>query len=258
MDILSKIVDYKQSVISSAKKAFLVSSMDLSCKTRDFAGSIISKHKQTKTAIVAEIKKHSPSRGTICENADIAKIAREYEEGGATCISVLTDEQFFHGHNNNIGFAKNSSLLPILRKDFIIDEYQIYESKHISADAILLMASILDATQMEDMEALAFELGLSVLVEVHNEVEVDLVLKHTQTPLIGINNRNLHNFEVLLQNTINLIKLLPSDRTVVCESGIGSRSDIDRIKAYNCNCFLVGTSIMQKSDKSAFIKTLIE
>lgn len=258
MDILSKIVDYKQSVISSVKKALPVSSMDLQKQTRGFSAGIASKHKQRKTAIIAEIKKHSPSRGILCTDFDVTKIAREYEQGGATCISVLTDERFFHGHNDDIRLAKESSSLPILRKDFIIDEYQIYESKHISADAILLMASILDGRQMADFESLAFELGLSVLLEVHNAREMESALKNTKTPLVGINNRNLHNLSIDLQNTIDLIKLIPSSRIGICESGIESRSDIDLIKSHDCNCFLIGTSIMQQSDKVEFIKTLIE
>jgi len=258
MDILSQIVDYKKTVIASAKNILPEKVMQLHEKSRGFRVNIQNKLQSGETAIIAEIKKASPSKGVITESFDIPTIAQEYQEGGATCISVLTDEQFFHGHNQNIEITKQHSTLPVLRKDFIMDPYQIYESKHLGADAILLIASILDPTQMEDLEHIAFSLNLDVLVEVHTENELEIALKHTKSPLIGINNRNLQNFEISLQNTINLIKLLPAGKIPVCESGIETKSDINLMQSHNCNCFLIGTSIMKSNDRKVFIQKLLQ
>lgn len=258
MDILSQIVSYKKTVIANTKKTLPISKMELNAKSRNFCKKIEEKRKQNKIAIIAEIKKGSPSKGIIAENCNIAQIAQSYQNGGATCISVLTDEQFFHGNNNNIKITKQNCTLPILRKDFIIDEYQIYESKNINADAILLIASILEGSKMKDFEAIANELGLDVLVEVHTHAELETALKFTKTPLIGINNRNLQNFEISLQNTIDLIKLIPAGKIPVCESGIETKTDIKLMQSHNCNCFLIGTSIMQKENKTEFIQELIE
>ena len=258
MDILTQIVDYKKTVISSAKNILPISQMEISGKSRGFLTNIQNTLNQNKTAIIAEIKKGSPSKGIITENFDVLHIAKAYENGGATCISVLTDEKFFHGHNQNIKIAKENCSLPILRKDFIIDRYQIFESKHLGADAILLIASILDGEQMADLEHLAFSLGLDVLIETHTEKELETVLKHTLTPLIGINNRNLKNFEISLQNTINLIKLIPHNKIPICESGIETKEDIKLMQNHNCNTFLIGTSIMKQEKKAEFIQKLLQ
>lgn len=257
MDILSEIVDYKKSIIASAKKKLLISQMNLDLQKRNFSNAILQNHTSNKISIIAEIKKGSPSKGLITEDFDIKTIAKEYENGGATCISILTDERFFFGSNNNIEIAKSASNLPILRKDFIVDEYQIYESSHIGADAILLIASILDASQMKDFENLAESLGLSILVEVHNEKEMEMALMHTKTPLVGINNRNLKNFSINLQNTINLMKMIPHNRISVCESGIETKNDILKMVNHNCTAFLIGTSIIQSKDRQKFIEDLL-
>jgi len=257
MDILSKIVDYKKSVIASAKKNLSIEKMNTTRKTKGFANLIQQKHKSNDVSIVAEIKKGSPSKGLIVKDLNVAEIAKEYEFGGASCISVLTDEKFFFGSNENLKIAKENTNLPILRKDFIIDEYQIYESKHIGADAILLITSILTGNELSRFEDIAFSLGLDVLVEVHNEIELDVAMKFTKSPLIGVNNRNLRDFSINIKNTENLIKKLSNDRIPICESGIEGTNDIINLQEKGCNSFLIGTLLMQSSDRVEFLKTLI-
>ncbi len=258
MDILSEIVDYKKSVIASAKKIFPVKKMNLSKKTKGFANSIKHKHDNNNVSIIAEIKQGSPSKGLIVENLDVSTIAKEYQVGGASCVSVLTDEKFFFGSNANLQIAKENTNLPILRKDFIIDEYQIYESKHIGADAILLITSILTRNELSQFEDLAFSLGLDVIIEVHNEIELDIAMKFTKSPLIGVNNRNLRDFSINIKNTENLIKKLSNDRIPICESGIENKNDIINLQEKGCNSFLIGTSLMQSSNRVEFLKKLIQ
>lgn len=258
MDTLSQIVDYKKTVIASAKKNLQVSQMNNKVNTPNFADAILTNHAQNKTSIIAEIKQGSPSRGIITTNFDVKAIAEDYQKGGATCISVLTDEKFFLGSNKNIAIASLYSRLPILRKDFIIDEYQIHESLHLGASAILLIASILTPQQMQNFETLAFALGLSVLVEVHSAAEMETALKYTTTPLIGINNRNLKNFSINLQNTIDLLQMIPQGRIAICESGITTKDDISMMKSHRCNTFLIGTAIMQSTNRMTFIQNLLQ
>ncbi len=258
MDILSTIVEYKKDIIASAIKNISPQNMLLAKKTRGFTKAILEKHFRNEKSIIAEIKKGSPSKGLIVANLDVAKTAEEYEAGGATCISVLTDEKFFFGSNQNMQIAKENSTIPILRKDFIIDEFQIYESKHIGADAILLITSILEGGQMSEFEQIAFSLGLDVIVEVHDEMELEKAQKFTKSPLIGINNRNLRNFEINHENTTNLMKEFESGRVPVCESGIENREDINKIHEQGCTCFLIGTSIMKSANKKQFIENLIK
>ena len=258
MDILSTIVEYKKTVIASAKKNIAHGDMQIEAKTRGFARVISEKHFQNKKNIIAEIKKGSPSKGLIVPELDVSKTAAEYELGGATCISVLTDEKFFFGGNENLRLAKSSTTIPILRKDFIVDEYQIYESKHIGADAILLITSILEGNQMAEFESLAFSLGLDVLVEIHDDAELEKAQKFTKSPLIGVNNRNLRNFEINFENTINLMKGFERGRIPVCESGIESYDDMNRVYSKGCTCFLVGTAIVKSENKAEFIRELIK
>lgn len=258
MDILSTIVEYKKTVIASAKKNIAHGDMLLDARTRGFTKAISEKHFQDKKNIIAEIKKGSPSKGLIVSELDVEKTATEYELGGATCISVLTDEKFFFGKNENIQLAKSATTIPILRKDFIIDQYQIYESKHIGADAILLITSILEGNQMAEFEDLAFSLGLDVLVEIHDEFELEKAQKFTKSPLIGVNNRNLRNFEINFENTINLMKGFENGRIPVCESGIENYNDMNRVHSKGCTCFLVGTAIMKSENKAEFIRELIK
>lgn len=257
MDILSQIVDYKKSVIARAKSELPVQNMSASCKNRGFANAILKSVRGKKTAIIAEVKKGSPSMGIISPNLDVAKTVQMYESGGATCLSILTDEKYFFGSNKNVQTAQENSSLPILRKDFIIDEYQIHESKHIGADAILLMASILTGEEMSRFEAIASELGLDVLVETHDVKEMRTALEHTKAPLVGVNNRNLRDFSINFQNTKNLINLLPSERIAVCESGVKTAADIKAMQECGCYAFLIGTAIMQSLDPQNFIKNLL-
>lgn len=258
MNILTQIVDYKKTLIASAKINQPISSMNLTHIQPNFEQAITAKRQKNEVAIIAEIKKGSPSMGIIAQNCNIEEIANEYQNGGATCLSILTDEKFFFGTNQNIALAKKTSNLPILRKDFIIDEYQIYESKHLQASAILLIASILTPTQMQQFEEIATSLNLSVLVEVHTENELETALKFTKTPLIGINNRNLQTFKTNIQNTINLIKQIPTTKIPTCESGINSKDEISQMQKNGCNVFLIGTSIMKQHNKSSFIQSLIK
>ena len=257
MDILENIVEYKKNVIASAKKNISISNMNLHQNSRNFAEAISLKHNKNKKNIIAEIKKSSPSKGLIMKDLNISQIASEYENGGATCISVLTDEKFFSGNNENIQIAKSTTTIPILRKDFIIDKYQIYESKHIGADAILLITSILDGNTMQEFEQIAFSLGLSVLIEIHDSKELEIAQKFTKSPLIGVNNRNLRNFEINLENTTQMLSNFEKNRIPICESGIETFTDIENIYQKGCTCFLIGTSIMKSENKKKFIENLL-
>jgi indole-3-glycerol phosphate synthase len=257
MDILSQIVDYKKSVIASAKTGLAIKNMQTHTQARGFTSTIVEKVQKKQTAIIAEVKKGSPSMGVISPNLDVAQTVEMYEKGGASCLSILTDEKFFCGSNENLRIATKHSALPILRKDFIIDEYQIYESKHIGADAILLIASILTPKQMQEFEAIATELKMDVLVEVHDAKEMEIALENTTTPLIGVNNRNLRDFSINFENTKNLIKMLPQNRIMVCESGIQTNGDIKTMNECGCYAFLIGTAIMKSENPQSFLENLL-
>ncbi len=225
---------------------------------RPFLGRIKNAVDKKQTALIAEIKKASPSKGIIRESFDPASIALAYQEAGATCLSVLTDVNYFKGKDEYIQKVKEFSSLPVLRKDFIIHPYQIYESCAIGADAILLIKSILTTSQIIQFAALAEELKMAVLLEVHNETEADEALK-TNIPLIGINNRNLKTFEVSLDNTLKLApKLRKKKKIVICESGIKTNADIKKVtKATKTYGFLVGESLMRENDvEGATLKLL--
>ncbi|MGL4767072.1 MAG: indole-3-glycerol phosphate synthase TrpC [Formosimonas sp.] len=211
---------------------------------RDFAQAIVSRTEQQRCAVIAEIKKASPSKGILREQFLPAAIAREYEAAGAACLSVLTDETYFQGHSDYLKAARAACALPVLRKDFIIDPYQIAQARVWGADAILLIAASLSLSDMQRFEAYAFELGMSVLVEVHNEAELQQALQ-LQTPLLGINNRNLRTFEVTLQTTLDLLAQIPAHKTVVTESGILSPNDVALMKNNHVYGFLVGEAFMR-------------
>lgn len=212
--------------------------------TYSFSSAIKNKINKKDIAIIAELKKASPSKGIICQNYLPQEIAKEYEQHGATCLSVLTETDFFLGNDNDIFLAKKNCNLPVLRKDFIIDPYQIYESKWIDADCILLIVSALSEHELNEFYQLANEIGLDVLVEVNDEHELKLAL-NTKATLIGINNRNLKNFTVDLDRTITLAKQIPSDRIVICESGIQTRKHIEHMQQHNINTFLIGETLMK-------------
>ena len=258
-DILDKIVAVKREEVAAALKR---KSLDLvradaesRVLTRDFVGALRAKLAQGQAGVIAEIKKASPSKGVLREDFIPADIAQTYAEHGAACLSVLTDVQFFQGAVDYLKQARASCQLPVLRKDFIVDAYQVYESRVMGADAILLIAAILDDAQMKAFEAIARSLDMAVLVEVHDEVELTRALK-LKTPLIGVNNRNLKTFEVTLDTTLRLMQQVPADRLLVTESGIRNREDVMRMGAAGVNAFLVGEAFMRAPDPGAALAEL--
>jgi len=214
---------------------------------RSFVGAIRGKVAAGKAAVIAEIKKASPSKGVLRADFHPAGIAASYAQHGAACLSVLTDEQFFQGSADYLKQARAACTLPVLRKDFIVDEYQIYQARAMGADAILLIASALDVAQMQEFEALTHSLGMAVLVEVHNGEELDAALQLT-TPLVGVNNRNLRTFEVSLQTTLDLLPRIPGNRIVVTESGILTAADVKLMRKHHVHAFLVGEAFMRALD----------
>lgn len=247
-DILNKIVAVKHDEVAAAKnrKPLEVVRADAESRvlTRDFVGALRAKIAAGQPAVIAEVKKASPSKGVIRANFIPADIAQSYAEFGAACLSVLTDQQFFQGSVDFLKQARASCQLPVLRKDFMVDAYQIYESRAMGADAVLLIAACLDDAQLKEFEQIARSLDMAVLVEVHDAAELQRALK-LKTPLIGVNNRNLKTFEVSLDTTLTLMKDIPADRLLVCESGIHTRDDVLRLGAAGVNAFLVGEAFMR-------------
>ena len=258
-DILEKIVAVKRQEIAAAltRKSLAVVRADAESRvlTRDFVGAIKAKIAAGKPAVIAEIKKASPSKGVLREDFIPADIAQSYAEGGAACLSVLTDVQFFQGEVDYLKQARASCQLPVLRKDFMVDPYQIYESRSMGADCILLIAACLDDAQLKDLEAIARSLDMAVLVEVHDGAELERALT-LKTPLIGINNRNLKTFEVTLDTTLALRASVPSDRILVTESGIQTRDDVLRMGAAGVNAFLVGEAFMRAPEPGEALAAL--
>ena len=250
-DILTKIVEVKREEVAAAlsKKSLAMVRADAESRvlTRDFEGAMRAKITAGHAAVIAEIKKASPSKGILRSEFIPADIAQSYAEHGAACLSVLTDKQFFQGSVDFLKQARASCDLPVLRKDFMIDIYQIYEARAMGADAILLIAACLDDQQMADMEAVAHGLDMAVLVEVHDSAELARALK-LKTRLLGINNRNLKTFEVSLQTTLDMLPNVPSDRLLITESGILSRQDVMRMRDAQVHAFLVGEAFMRASD----------
>jgi indole-3-glycerol phosphate synthase len=250
-DILNKIIAVKREEIASnlKKKPLAMVRADAESRvlTRDFVGALRSKIAAGRAAVIAEVKKASPSKGVIRADFIPADIAQSYAEYGAACLSVLTDQQFFQGSVDYLKQARASCQLPVLRKDFIIDRYQVYESRVMGADCILLIAACLDDAQMADLEATARSLDMAVLVEVHDAAELQRALR-LKTPLIGINNRNLRTFEVSLDTTLGLLADVPADRIVVTESGISTQADVQRLRAAKVNAFLVGEAFMRAEE----------
>lgn len=247
-DILVKILNRKYEEVDAlcAKRPLesIIKSIQDMAEPRGFVRAIENKINAGQSAVIAEIKKASPSKGLIRENFVPAEIAQSYEKGGAACLSVLTDIDFFQGSDGYLQEARNACALPVLRKDFVIDPYQIYEARLIGADAILLIVACLSDTQLSEFSALAQELGLDVLVEVHDREELQRALK-LSTRLMGINNRNLRTFETTLNTTIELLELIPDDRIVVTESAIHLPEDVALMRKHQVNAFLVGESFMR-------------
>ena len=247
-DILKKILAVKASEVAAAKAAVpleIIKGQALAMPPpRDFLGAIKHRVDAGNTTVIAEIKKASPSKGVMRADFRPAEIAADYAAHGATCLSVLTDASFFQGCPDYLRAARAACELPVLRKDFLIDAYQVYEARAMGADAILLIVAALSLAQMQKMEAIAQDLGMSVLVESHDAAELDIALGLT-TPLIGINNRNLRTFEVSLNTTLDQLSRLPKDKIVVTESGILGPADVATMRAAGVNTFLVGEAFMR-------------
>ncbi|MCF8168801.1 MAG: indole-3-glycerol phosphate synthase TrpC [Rhodoferax sp.] len=250
-DILDRIVAVKVQEVAAAKKRKSFEAMRADAEsrvlTRDFVGALKAKIAAGHPAVIAEVKKASPSQGVIRENFIPADIAQSYAEHGAACLSVLTDASFFQGSIDYLKQARASCHLPVLRKDFMVEPYQIYESRACGADCVLLIATCLDDGLMRDLEAIALGLDMAVLVEVHDQAELERALK-LKTPLLGINNRNLKTFEVSLDTTLSLRTQVPADRLLVTESGIHTRDDVLRMGAAGVEVFLVGETFMRAPD----------
>jgi len=250
-DILNKILAVKAQEVAAAQAIKpLATVRDEAGKVapaRDFVAAIRGKIAAGQAAVIAEIKKASPSKGVLRADFRPGEIAASYAQHGAACLSVLTDEQFFQGSADYLKQARAACKLPVLRKDFIVDEYQIYQARAMGADAILLIAAALDVAQIQVFEALAHRLGMAVLVEVHNGAELDAALQ-LSTPLIGVNNRNLRTFEVSLHTTLDLLPRIPGDRIVVTESGILTAADVKLMRSHQVHAFLVGEAFMRAAD----------
>lgn len=260
-DILNKIVAHKQVEVATAIAAVPTSELkgrisDLEDLPRGFEQHLRDAVASDWTAIIAEVKKGSPSRGVIRENFDPLEIAETYQNNGATCLSVLTDEQFFMGHLRNLALIRETVSLPLLRKDFICDPYQIYEARSAGADAVLLIAAMLDLNQLREFHAVAKDINLDVLLEVHDEAEMEKALQ-TDCKLIGVNNRNLRTFTTDLDTTGRLARMMPNDRLLVSESGISNREDINRLAADGAKAYLIGEAIIREADIGLKLRELL-
>jgi len=260
-DILKKIVVHKREEVDSAKCKVPINELqgrirDLEDVPRSFERHLREAAASGWTAVIAEIKKGSPSKGVIREDFDPLEIAGIYQDNGATCLSVLTDEQFFLGHLSYLALIRETVSLPLLRKDFICDPYQIFESRAAGADAILLIAAMLDLNQLREFYSLAKEVHLDVLLEVHDEAEMEKALK-TDCTLIGVNNRNLRTFATDLDTTGRLARMMPADRFLVTESGISNRGDINRLAADGAQAYLIGESMMREADIGQKLRELL-
>lgn len=253
-DILTRILATKAKEVSAARSAKPLAAVraeaEAQTPARDFVGALRSKIDAGNPAVIAEIKKASPSKGVLRADFRPAEIAASYERGGAACLSVLTDRDYFQGSPDYLRAARKACSLPVLRKDFMIHPYQVYEARAMGADCILLIVSALSIAQMQEMEVVANLLGMAVLVESHNGDEVERALQ-LKTPLIGINNRNLRTFDVSLDITLRQLDRIPSDRIVITESGILGTNDVATMRAQNVNAFLVGEAFMRAADPGA-------
>ena len=258
-DILNKILAVKREEVAAARALVSDSAVReraaAEAPARGFVAAIRAKIAAGQPAVISEVKKASPSKGVIRADFHPADIAASYEKAGAACLSVLTDKQFFQGAPEYLQAARAACSLPALRKDFLVDPYQVFEARAMGADAILLIVSALSLAEMQEMESIAESLGLGVLVEVHDGAELDLALQ-LRTPLLGINNRNLRTFEVSLQNTLDLLPRIPADRIVVTESGILTPGDVAVMRENKVNAFLVGEAFMRADDPGAGLASL--
>jgi indole-3-glycerol phosphate synthase len=258
-DILRRILDAKREEVAAARASRPLGAMQEAARAqapaRDFEGAIRSRLAAGLPAVIAEIKQASPSRGILREQFDPAEIARSYESGGAACLSVLTDRQFFQGAPEYLIAARAACALPVLRKDFLVDAYQVWEARAMGADCVLLIVAALEPTAMHGLDALAHALGMAVLVEAHDAAELEVALA-LPTPLIGINNRNLRSFETRLETTLELLDRIPAERIVVTESGILERADVRRMRERGVNAFLVGEAFMRAPEPGDALREL--
>jgi indole-3-glycerol phosphate synthase len=258
-DILEKIVEVKHQEVQAARKRKSLEAVRADAQsrvlTRDFVGAMRSKMAAGQAAVIAEVKKASPSKGVLRPDFIPADIAQSYAEHGAACLSVLTDQSFFQGCADYLKQARASCDLPVLRKDFMVDAYQIYESRAMGADCVLLIAACLDDAQMRDLEALALSLNMAVLIEVHDGAELDRALA-LRSPLLGINNRNLKTFEVSLDTTLGLQARVPADRLIITESGIATAADVQRMRQAGIHAFLVGEAFMRADEPGLALEQL--
>jgi indole-3-glycerol phosphate synthase len=258
-DILNRILAVKQEEVAVARRLEPMEAVraaaELAPPPRDFVAAIRARLAASQNAVIAEIKKASPSKGVIRADFRPAEIAASYEKGGAACLSVLTDREFFQGSPDYLSKARAACGLPVLRKDFMIDPYQVYEARAMGADCILLIVAALNLDQMRELETIAHSLGMAVLVESHDAEELDQALQLT-TPLMGINNRNLRTFETRLETTIDLLPRIGPERIVVTESGILAPNDVARMRREGVNAFLVGEAFMRATDPGAELARL--
>ncbi len=260
-DVLQRILATKREEVAAARRAVSEEAMASRARgappTRDFVGAIRAKLDAGQPAVIAEIKRASPSKGLLRAEFDPAAIARAYETAGAACLSVLTDAAYFQGAPAHLAQARAACTLPALRKDFVVDPYQVFESRVLGADCILLICAALSLEAMVDLEALAQAQGMAVLVEVHDDAELERALA-LKTPLLGINNRDLRTFETRLETTLDMLARIPAGRIVVTESGIGTRADVRRMRARGVDAFLVGEALMRAPDPGRALKELVE
>ncbi len=249
----------KRAEVAAAKAALPHAEVEARARSaspvRDFVGSIRERIESGAAAVIAEVKRASPSKGLLRENFSPAEIASSYESGGAACLSVLTDRQFFQGAPEHLETARAACALPVLRKDFVFDSYQVQEARAMGADCILLIAACLSVAQMKDLEAAAHALGMAVLVEVHDAAELEAALE-LRTPLVGVNNRDLRTFETRLETTLGLLPGMPAARIVVTESGILTPHDVARMRSHGVNAFLVGEAFMRADDPGGRLRAL--
>ncbi|MEK1941118.1 MAG: indole-3-glycerol phosphate synthase TrpC [Pseudomonas sp.] len=258
--VLEKILARKVEEVAARRAVVSLAEVEREARAADaprgFAAALLAAAKRKEPGVIAEIKKASPSKGVLREDFVPADIAQSYEVGGATCLSVLTDIDFFQGADHYLQLARAACALPVIRKDFMIDPYQIIESRALGADCILLIVSALDDVQMAELAAVAKSVNLDVLVEVHDGAELDRALKVLDTPLVGVNNRNLHTFEVSLETTLDLLPRIPRDRMVVTESGIMNRADVELMEISNVYGFLVGEAFMRAANPGLELQKL--
>ncbi|WP_438867599.1 indole-3-glycerol phosphate synthase TrpC [Pseudomonas sp. L1(2025)] len=258
--VLEKILARKAEEVAERRARVSLAELEAQAKIADaprgFANALIKQAKEKQPAVIAEIKKASPSKGVIREVFIPEDIAKSYEKGGATCLSVLTDIDFFQGSDLFLQQARAACKLPVIRKDFMVDPYQIVEARALGADCVLLIVSALDDVKMAELAAVAKSVGLDVLVEVHDGDELERALKTLDTPLVGVNNRNLHTFEVSLENTLDLLPRIPRDRLVITESGIVNRADVELMEISGVYSFLVGETFMRAENPGAELQRL--